>query len=153
MINEIPHPVPSAPRRRALGLALPALIGLAALGLVRVVLHDLHAIDPHGPLTWLLAIGPVVVWIAVAVARRVPNPFLTVLVIGAIFGVMLVITHQMLWDVAFHGNPPAIGTGPGATIVPRIAAVPSGLFVGALIGAVGGLVAWGLQAMTKRNGA
>src|SRR6478609_3500288 len=76
-------------RRRPLGFSLPALIGLAALGLPRVVLHDLHLVDQGNGLNWILALGPVVVWIVVAVVKRVPNPFLTVLVIGAIFGLML----------------------------------------------------------------
>lgn len=151
MSYETPHPNRPAARRNLLGLPVLALIGLAAVALIRVVLHDLHVIEEGSPITWILAIGPVVLWIAVAVVKRVPNPFLTVLVIGAIFGVMLVITHQLLWDFAFQGNPPSISNGPGATVIPRVAAVPSGLFVGALIGAIGGLVAWGIQAMTNRN--
>lgn len=151
MIYENPGPPPPAERRNRLGLPVLALIGLAAVALIRVVLHDLHVIEEASPITWVLAIGPVLLWIAVAVVTRVPNPFLTVLVIGTIFGVMLVITHQLLWDFAFHGNPPSIGAGPGASVIPRIAAIPSGLFVGAMIGAVGGLVAWGIQAMTTRN--
>ena len=144
--------LPSAPtvRRNPLGLPTLGLIGLAAIGLPRVILHDLHLIDEAGPLTWLLALGPVAVWVAVAVLKRVPNPFLTVLVIGAIFGVMLVIIHQILWETAFAGNPPALGSGTLATLVPRLAAIPSGLFTGAIIGAIGGLIAWGIQAITKR---
>ena len=131
-----------------LGLPLPAILALALLGLPRVVLHDLHLIDPSGPLTWLLALGPVAVWIAVALARRVPAPFLTVLAIGVTFGVLLVITHQVLWVTAYGGQVPSVGEGPLATVVPRIAAVFSGLFTGALIGAVGGLVAWAVAALT-----
>lgn len=149
MTYETPRPNPPTARRSPLGLPVLALIGLAAVALIRVILHDLHVIEEGSPITWVLAIGPVVLWIVVAV-KRVPNPFLTVLVIGAIFGVMLVITHQLLWDIAFQGNPPSIGDGPGASVLPRIAAVPSGLFVGGMIGAVGGLVAWGIQAMTIR---
>lgn len=151
MIYEIPGPELAAARRNPFGLPILALIGLAAVALIRVVLHDLHVIEEGSAITWVLAIGPVMLWIVVAVMNRVPRPFLTVLVIGAIFGVMLVITHQLLWDFAFQGNPPSIGDGPGASVIPRIAAIPSGLFVGAMIGAVGGLVAWGIQAMTSRN--
>lgn len=149
--NTLPSPVPASVRRRPLGLPILALVALAALGLPRVILHDLHIIDGAGVLPAILAIGPVVVWIVVAVARRVPNPFLTVLVIGVIFGAMLVITHQLLWDVAFEGRLPTLGLGPASVVVPRIAAIVSGTFTGALIGAVGGLVAWGVQALLRRR--
>ncbi|MDF2992457.1 MAG: hypothetical protein K0S37_2971 [Microbacterium sp.] len=151
MIPETPHPRPPVARRNRLGLPVLALIGLAAVGVLRVILHDLHLIEEGSPITWLLAIGPVVLWIVVAVVKRVPNPFLTVLVIGAIFGVMLVIAHQLLWDFAFQGNPPSIGNGPGASVIPRVAAIPSGLFTGTMIGAIGGLIAWGIQATTSRG--
>lgn len=135
-------------RPHPLGLPVATLVGLAALGVPRVILHDLHVIGEGDPVTWLLAFLPVAVWIGVAVVKRVPKPFLTVLAIGVIFGAMLVITHQLLWDSAFRGNLPAIG-GPDGTLVPRIAAIPSGLFAGAIMGAIGGLIAWGLQAITS----
>ncbi|MFC8682545.1 hypothetical protein ACFT30_13570 [Microbacterium ureisolvens] len=149
-MSEIPTSVRPATRRRPLGLSTWSLIGLAAVALPRVLLHDLHLIDEGSAVAWLLAVGPVVLWIAVAVVKRVPNPFLTVLVIGAIFGAMLVITHQLLWDVAFAGSPPSIGDGPGATLIPRFAAILSGLFTGTMMGAIGGLIAWGVQAILRR---
>lgn len=147
--DQTPHPVQTV-RRKPLGLSFLALLGLAATGLPRVILHDLHIIEEGSPVTWALALGPVALWIAVAVVRRVPNPFLTVLVIGAIFGLLLVITHQVLWDVAFQGAPPSIGQA-GGTLLPRIAAIPLGLFTGAIMGAIGGLIAWGIQAITRRG--
>ncbi len=140
-------------RRNSLGFSALALIGLASVGVPRVILHDLHIIEEGSAVTWLLALGPVALWITLAVVRRVPNPFLTVLVIGSIFGVMLVGTHQLLWDSAFQGNLPSIGDGAAATLIPRLAAIPSGLFTGAIIGAIGGLIAWGIQALGRRRGA
>ncbi|UPL12523.1 hypothetical protein [Microbacterium sufflavum] len=151
MISENPPPPSPTARRNPLGLSALALVGLAAVALIRVILHDLHVIDEGSPITWVLAIGPVVLWIVVAVVARVPKPFLTVLVIGVIFGVMLVITHQLLWDFAYRGTPPSLGDGAGARLIPRIAAIPSGLIVGTVIGAVGGLIAWGIQTMSNRR--
>ncbi|MGJ3509639.1 hypothetical protein [Enemella sp. A6] len=151
MSYETPRPNTMSARRNRLGLPIVALIGLAAVGVIRVVLHDLHVIEEGSGITWILAIGPVALWVAVAVIKKVPSPFLTVLVIGVIFGVMLVTTHQVLWDFAYRGNPPSLGDGPGARVIPRIAAIPSGLFVGALIGAIGGMVAWGIQAISGRK--
>jgi len=133
-----------------LGLSFFALVGLALLGIPRVILHDLHIIEEGSPITWLLAVLPPVIWIAAALWAKVPNPFLTVFVIGAIFGVLLMLTHQLFWVSAFGGTPPDVG-GPVGTIVPRIAAVFSGTFTGAIIGVVAGLIAWGLQAMIGRS--
>lgn len=123
------------------GLSVAATLGLAALAVPRVILHDLHLISQSGPETWVLALGPVVAWIVAAVLSRTPRPFLTVLLIGVSFGVMLVVTHQLLWDVAFQGTPPTLGTGPAAAIIPRVAAVFSGLATGTAMGAIAGLIA------------
>jgi hypothetical protein len=131
------------------GLPFLALVGLAAIGVPRVVLHDLRVISEGDPLTWVLAILPLVVSIIVTLRARVASPFLTMLAIGTIFGVMLVITHQLLWDFAFEGDLPSLG-GPAGVLIPRIAAVFSGLFTGVIMGVVGGLLAWGIQALTKR---
>jgi hypothetical protein len=136
-------------RHSALGLPFLALIGLAALGVPRVILHDLHVIDEGDPLTWVLAIGPVAVWVLVAILAKAPKPFLTVLVTGILFGAMLAATHQLLWDNAFGGDLPAVF---GSTIVPRLAAIPSGLFTGALLGAIGGLIAWAIRSAARRSG-
>lgn len=151
--NTMPPPSspPGVPRTGSLGFPLFALVGLAAMGLPRAILHDLHLIQQGSGLNWLLALGPVALWILLAVIRRVRNPFLTVLVIGAIFGVMLAVTHQLLWDIAYHGDPPSIGSGVVGTVFPRIAAVWSGIFTGAMIGAIGGLIAWGIQMITGRG--
>ncbi|MDF2508605.1 MAG: hypothetical protein K0Q52_2464 [Microbacterium sp.] len=151
MTHNTPPHTPPAARQSALGLPVIALVGLAAIAVPRAILHDLHLISESGLLTWILALGPVAVWIAVAVMKRVPKPFLTVLVIGIFYGIMLVITHQLLWDYAYEGDPPTIGGGSMATAIPRLAAIPSGLFVGALVGAIGGLIAWGIRAAVTRK--
>ncbi|MCP2637640.1 hypothetical protein K0817_013860 [Microbacterium sp. HD4P20] len=146
--NAPPNPTPAV-RRHPLGLPVLALVGLAALGVPRVILHDLHIIEEGQPAAWILALAPVAVWITVAVAKKVPRPFVTVLMIGVFFGVMLVITHQLLWNFAFDGSPPSLGDSGAGLLIPRIAAVFSGLVTGTLIGAVGGLIAWGIHAVIR----
>lgn len=133
-----------------LGLSLLALLGLALLGIPRVILNDLGVIEEGDAITWVLAVLPPVIWIVVALRAKVPNPFLTVFVVGVIFGVLLMLTHQVLWVAAFDGTPPDVG-GPVGTIIPRLAAVFSGVFTGAIIGVVTGLIAWGLQALIGRS--
>ncbi len=144
-------PTRTAPDRQPrFGMPIIAMAGLALLGLPRVILHDLHVINEGTLVTAVLALAPVAAWIVVTVLRRSPRPFLTVLVTGVMFGVMLVITHQLLWDTAFEGTPPAIGTSEASTLIPRLAAIPSGLVTGTAIGAIGGLIAWGAIALRKR---
>lgn len=63
-------PFVSTVRRSTVGLPILGLVGLAALGVPRVVLHDLHLIGATTPVTWLLAIGPVVLWIVAVVAAK-----------------------------------------------------------------------------------
>ncbi|MFC0680088.1 hypothetical protein ACFFGH_19815 [Lysobacter korlensis] len=134
-------------RRNPFGLPFLALLGLAALGLPRVVLHDLGIIDESHPLSWVFALGALAATVAAALIAKVPSPFLTVLAVGSIFGVMLVITHQLFWDVKYGGNPPVVA---GSEVIPQIAAAASGLFTGVIMGVVGGLLAWGLQAILRR---
>ncbi|QKW11339.1 hypothetical protein [Verrucosispora sp. NA02020] len=136
--------------RSMLGLPLLALFGLALLGLPRVVLHDLGLVHERTFVNLLLVVVPPVVWITVALVRRVPNPFLTLLAVGLCYGVLLAVTHQLLWDVAFD-EPPTLGgnltdLAPGVqTVVIRFFATISSVFTGVIVGVVTGLVAWALS--------
>ncbi|MBD7996208.1 hypothetical protein H9639_12955 [Arthrobacter sp. Sa2CUA1] len=134
--------------RYSFGMPLLLMAGLALLGLPRAVLHDLQVIHEGAPVTWFLALAPVAVWILVTVRVRSPRPFLTVLVIGVMFGVMLAITHQLLWNFAFAGMPALLEAGPAL----RLATVPGSLMTGAAIGAIGGLLALALTSLRRHNG-
>lgn len=151
-------PPPAGPVGRRGGLGLPwlAIIGLALLGAPRVVLHDLHLIHEGTFVNLLLVVVPVIVWIVVTVAARVPHPFLTLLAIGAAYGVVLAVVHQVLWHVSFGGEPPALGGNlaglpPAAQeTIMRVFAAFSSLFTGVVIGAITGLIAWGIGSVTTR---
>jgi hypothetical protein len=132
-----------------LGLSVPAIVGLALLGVPRAVAHDLGPVDRVN--NALLAFVPVVVWLVVVVRRRVPNPLPTLLAIGLAYGVLLGVTHQVLWAWALD-EPPRLGgalacaLSPGVEeLVLRAAAfvgsVATGLMTGAVVGAIGWLVA------------
>lgn len=141
--------------RSRLGLPFLAILGLALLGLPRVVLHDLRIVT-EGPLNLLLVFVPLVVWIGVVIAARVPNPFLTLTVVGVCYGVVLVIVHQLLWSSAFAGAPPQLGGNltnldPGISqLLVRLASVVSSLFTGTIVGAVCGVVATAIAAIRNR---
>lgn len=154
MNETVTHPVPV--RRRTLGLSFPVMLGLAALTLPRVVLHDLGLVHEGTFVNLLLVFVPLAIWIVTVLVARVPNPFLTLLVTGLVSGVLLVVTHQLLWDVAFADVTLQLGgsladLAPGTqAVIMRGAAVVSGLFTGTIVGAVTGLVAWGVARLTRR---
>jgi hypothetical protein len=135
----------------ALGLPWTALIGLALLAVPRVVLHDLDLIQEGDFVNLLLVFVPLLVWIVVALAARVPKPFLTLLAVGGLYGVFLALGHQLLWDRSV-GDDATLGGNLEGTLSPateelviRTFAVFSSIFTGLLVGAVTGLIAWGVS--------
>ncbi|GEK80300.1 hypothetical protein [Agrococcus baldri] len=151
-------PRPSArPTGRGLGLPHLAVIGLSLLAVPRVVLHDLGLVAPGTAANLLLVVAPIAIWIAVVLLRRVPSPFLTLLVTGAWYGVFLGIGHQLLWDASFAGAPPQLagslaGIDPVLeAVIVRTFAAGSSLITGVIVGAVSGLVALGIRAVASRS--
>ena len=132
------------PRR----LPVLALLGLALLGVPRVILHDLDLLHEGTAVNLALVAVPLLVWIAVVLLCRVDRPFTTLLLVGLLHGAMLVVTHQLLWSTSFDGAPPRLGGNLAdldptlQTVILRLASVPSGLATGALLGAVTGAAAW-----------
>ncbi|GAA1388652.1 hypothetical protein [Catellatospora chokoriensis] len=133
--------------RDRFGFGLPVLVGLAALAAPRVVLHDLDLIQEGTFVNSLFVFVPPVCWIAAVLWRRPPRPFLTLVVVGAIYAVFLAAGHQLLWARALGGATPALG-GNLADLDPavqelllRAAAVVSSLATGVLVGVLTGAVA------------
>ncbi len=142
--------------RADLGLPFLAVVALALLAAPRVVLHDLGIIQEGTFVNSLFVFVPPLVWIGVVLWRRVPNPFLTLLVVGALYGVLLLLGHQILWNTAWEGNPPTLGgnlsdLAPGVQEgIMRGFAGLSSLVTGVLVGAVSGLVAWAAAKLVHR---
>jgi hypothetical protein len=129
--------------KNALGLPLPAVIGLALLAVPRVVLHDLGLLTPGSVPNILLVFVPPAVWVLVAVLRRVPDPVRTLLAVGAVYGVFLAIVHQLLWPADL---PPGVSEP-----LARGAAVLSSLLTGTLFGLAAGVVAWVVARAVRRR--
>lgn len=151
------HPGRTSATRRRLGLPFIVLIGLALLGAPRVVLHDFGVLTEGTAINAVFVFVPLVIWIVVALWQRVPQPFLTLLVVGALYGVILLFIHQILWDVGFGSNMPRLGGNLAGlddrlqAVIIRFFAGLSSLFTGAIVGAITGLIAWGLGALTGRT--
>ncbi|MEU8247857.1 hypothetical protein [Nonomuraea sp. NPDC048916] len=133
--------------RDRLGLPASAVWGLALLGVPRVIAHDLRLAGPV--VNALLVFVPIAVWAAVVLWKRVPNAFVTLLAVGAAYGVLLAVTHQVLWESSFDGGPPSLGGNLAGALPPamedlvlRIFALGSSLATGVGVGAAVGAVTW-----------
>src|SRR5918995_5042027 len=146
------HPsAEGAAPRRGLGLSLPMVILLAAIAAIRVPLHDLGIVQEGSAAAWLLVFVPLAIWVAVALRSRVPNPLLTLTVVGFAYAVMLAVVHQLFWGSAFGGDPPSLGGNLEGVLAPgveaavfRVFAFFSSLVTGTLVGAVTGAGALGI---------
>ena len=85
------------------------MLVLVALGLPRTVLADLDIVAPESSLLYyVLALTPFAVWLVVAIVRPSSRPFADFLVLGVLYGLSLLVVHQLLWDVgpSLGHNPP-----------------------------------------------
>ena len=142
--------------RRGLGLSAPIVILLAAVAAIRVPLHDLGIVQEGSVAAGLLVFVPVAVWVGVVLRRRVPNPFLALVVVGLAYGAMLAAGHQLLWGAAFDGNVPSLGGNLKGALAPgqeaavlRVSAVFSSLVTGTMVGTVAGAVAWAIARLRR----
>lgn len=147
----------AGPVRRFLGLPVTAVVGLAALGLPRVVLHDLGVLTGSSVAAFLLAVVPLAVWVVVATRPSVRAPFLALVATGTVHGALLAATHQLLWVRAFDGAAPRLGDNLSnldpelQDVVLRGAAVFSGIHTGVALGALTGVIAWAIVRSRRRG--
>ena len=89
------------------------MLVLVAFGLPRTVLADLDIVAPESSLLYyVLALTPFAVWLTVAVVRSSRRPFADFQVLGVLYGLSLVLVHQVLWDVG-----PSLGHDPPSSAV------------------------------------
>lgn len=144
-------------------LGLPAVL-IGALGVLaapRVVLHDWGVVHEGTVINAVLVFLPILVWVAVAV-RWSSKPLLSLLAVGGVYGLCLLVVHNMLWDRAWAGDTPRLGGNlagrlPAASeeLALRAAMSVTSLFTGLAVGTVCGVVAWGitrLRPLVARRG-
>jgi hypothetical protein len=152
-------------RGRFPGTDLPiwVMLVLVGLGVPRTVLEDLDIVAPGSSLLYyVLALVPFAAWVAVAVVRRSRRPFLDFLMVGAVYGLSLIVVHQALWSAG-----PSLGHNPPASAVDfanrfsqqwhelalRVYTSGIAMMIGIGSGLVVGLVALGAHAWrSKRAG-
>ena len=149
---------PSNTPNRKLGLPLWGVVGLALLAAPRLVLHDLHLIEEGSFINALFTFIPPVVWIGVAVLRRIRRPFLTLLTVGVVYGVILGAGHLLFWGQAFPEVAPQLGGNLSDVdpffqgLILRGFTLLSSLVTGTLVGAVCGLISSGIVAVLRPLG-
>jgi hypothetical protein len=113
--DAVPPNRPSGLARRFPATDMPAwlMLGLVGLGLPRTVLADLDIVPPEsGLLYYVLALTPFALWLVVAVVRSSRRPLLDFLVLGVLYGLSLVLIHQVFWAVG-----PSLGHHPPESAV------------------------------------
>jgi hypothetical protein len=84
------------------------MLVLVAAGLPRTLLTDLGIVAPDSSLLYFfLALAPFAAWLIVAIARRSSRPFTNFVVLGILYGLSLVVVHQLLWSLG-----PSLGHQP-----------------------------------------
>jgi hypothetical protein len=155
------------PLARALGRNFPAtdmptwlMLGLVALGLPRTVLADLDIVAPEsGPLYYVLALTPFVAWLTVALLRRSRRPARDFLMLGFLYGLSLLVIHQMLWTTGTtSGHPPhsAVDFAKGfpaawREFILRSFSSGTALAIGVGSGLVAAVIAWCARAWRSRR--
>ena len=151
--------------RRFPGTDMPIwlMLVLLALGLPRTVLADLDIVAPESSLIYyVLALAPFAVWLVVAIVRTSRRPLADFLVLGILYGLSLVVVHQVLWEVG-----PSLGHHPPESAVRfadqfsaawrgfALRAYTSGIamVIGVGTGLVAGLIAVGARAWRSRRAA
>jgi hypothetical protein len=129
------------------------MLAMVALGVPRTILADLDVVAPESGLVYyFLALVPFAFWLAVGVARRSRRPFRDFLTVGTLYGLSLIVIHQVLWTVgpSLGHNPPVSAIDFADQFGPAwhdlaLRAYTSGIamMIGIGSGAVVGLVALG----------
>lgn len=135
-------------------LPFVAVLILALLAVPRVIIHDLHLADLNSVPYKVLATVPFLIWLGVAILRKSRSPMKDFLVLGVVFGSLLAITHQLLWDSALTTATVNMSIDLDPSVeqaVLRTAAVISSLLTGVTVGGFFGFVAWVANQIRLKN--
>jgi hypothetical protein len=132
------------------------IVLLALLGAPRAIGHDQDLIKEGTLINTLFVFVPFIIWLAVVLIKKVPRPFLTLFIIGAIYGIFLAVVHQINWNGFWGDNPPVLGGNLEGKLSPDIESLVLRMFSflssfvsGLVTGAILGIVATALQKITK----
>ena len=129
--------------RQETSLRWGLIFALAVLGLIRPLLSILGVYGsfegPWGPI--LVTTFIAAIWVGAMIMGGVPNPLLTLAVVGAVYGVLAILLQQTMWNL-FLSGPPA-GASPWVPIL--VTSWISLIATNTIWGAFLGLVAAGIR--------
>lgn len=127
------------------------IIVLAALGLIRPLLSIADVYQVLGtPWTPVIATALIAaLWVGVVVVTRAPNPLVTLLAAGGLYGVLAILLQQIIWNLFLGGAPEEAPSSAPILVVSWVAIVVTNVIWGAFLG----LVALGIRRLLPRRGA
>jgi hypothetical protein len=139
-------------------MSLVLLVVLAAIALPRVIVVDLQLLSFESPLYKALAVGPFLVYLAIALFRKNKRPFYDFIILGVLLGLFVAITHQITWDEnisGLKGNLQGFFSPAVEEIVIRtvifIRIFATRLLVGVVFGLIASAVCWIRERGMKKN--
>ncbi|MEY8561146.1 hypothetical protein AALF85_10620 [Jeotgalicoccus halotolerans] len=137
-----------------IGMRIIEIIFLVLLGIPRTILHDLSLIEEGTFINLLFVFVPILVWIVYILFRNDKAPAFSIFILCVLYGVILAVTHQLLWAHSFPGYIQLGGnlselSGALSTFIARSFAFISSLMTGALTGLVLSMIIWVLSKMKK----
>jgi hypothetical protein len=142
-------------------MPLVLLVVLAVIAIPQVIVDDLQLLSLESlesPLYKALAAGPFLIYLAIALFRKNKRPFYDFIILGALLGLFVAITHQITWDENVSGLKgilqgffsPAV-----EEIVIRfvvfIRMLATRLLVGVVFGLIASSVSWLRERGMKKN--
>lgn len=83
-------------------MSLVLLVFMAVIGIPQVVVKDLQLLSLESTLYKVLTLGPFLVYLAIALFRKNKRPFNDFVVLGALLGLFVAVTHQITMDKNVH---------------------------------------------------
>ena len=124
--------------RRKTSLRWGLIFPLAILGLVRPLLSILGVYGnfegPWGPI--LVTIFIAAIWVGAVVIRGVPNPLVTLAVVGGVYGVLAIVLQQTMWNVFLEGPPEGAPPSVPIMMIGWVSIIATNMIWGALLGVV-----------------
>jgi hypothetical protein len=139
------------PTNRRRGLRWTLIFFLAALGLARPLLSITGFYDAVGGDPWAPALVTILiaaVWVGVVVAARAPNPLVTLVLVGGLYGVFAILLQQVIWNLVLGSVP----EGAPSSVPVMVMSWVSILVTNTVWGAFLGLLATGVCRLLPRRG-
>jgi hypothetical protein len=124
--------------RQQRGFEWGLIFALAVSGLVRPLLSILGVYGSSegswGPI--LVTIFIAAIWVGVVVIGRVPNPLVTLTVVGGVYGVLAILLQQTMWHLFLEGPPEGAPSSVPIIVIGWVSIIATNMVWGAILGVV-----------------